>query len=84
MVYTSILIHSARMKTKGKELVKIIDICDSCAHEIFPVAVNINICRNNTVETLVRLDKKYKVVYQSKAIQLIVNKRVLTKEVQWF
>ena len=23
------------MKTKGKELVKIIDICDSCAHEIF-------------------------------------------------
>ena len=39
MVYTSILIHSARMKTKGKELVKIIDICDSCAHEIFPVAV---------------------------------------------
>ena len=46
------------MKTKGKELVKIIDICDICAHEIFPVAVNINICRNNTVETLVRLDKK--------------------------
>ena len=35
MVYTRILIHSARMKTKGKELVKIIDICDSCAHEIF-------------------------------------------------
>ena len=23
------------MKTKGKELVKIIDICHSCAHEIF-------------------------------------------------
>ena len=51
MVYTSILIHSARMKTKGKELVKIIDICDSCAHEIFPVAVNINICWNNTIQT---------------------------------
>ena len=59
MVYTSILIHSARMKTKGKELVKIIDICDSCAHEIFPVAVNINICWNNTNQTLVRLNKKY-------------------------
>ena len=37
MVYTSILIHRARMKTKGEELVKIIDICDSCAQEIFPV-----------------------------------------------
>ena len=58
MVYTRILIHSARMKTKGKELVKIIDICDSCAHEIFPVAVNINICWNNTIQTLVRLTKK--------------------------
>ena len=58
MVYTRILIHSARMKTKGKELVKIIDICDSCAHEIFPVAVNINICWNNTIQTLVRLNKK--------------------------
>ena len=23
------------MKTKGEELVKIIDICHSCAHEIF-------------------------------------------------
>ena len=51
MVYTSILIHRARMKTKGKELVKIIDICDSCAHEIFPVAVNINIWWNNTIQT---------------------------------
>ena len=58
MVYTRILIHSARMKTKGKELVKIIDICDSCAHEIFPVAVNINIYWNNTIQTLVRLNKK--------------------------
>ena len=58
MVYTRILIHSARMKTKGKELVKIIDICDSCAHEIFPVAVNINICWNNTIQTWVRLNKK--------------------------
>ena len=58
MVYTRILIHSARMKTKGKELVKIIDKCDSCAHEIFPVAVNINICWNNTIQTLVRLNKK--------------------------
>ena len=58
MVYTRILTHSARMKTKGKELVKIIDICDSCAHEIFPVAVNINICWNNTIQTLVRLNKK--------------------------
>ena len=58
MVYTRILIHSARMKTKGKELVKIIDICDSCAHEIFPVAVNINICWHNTIQTLVRLNKK--------------------------
>ena len=58
MEYTRILIHSARMKTKGKELVKIIDICDSCAHEIFPVAVNINICWNNTIQTLVRLNKK--------------------------
>ena len=58
MLYTRILIHSARMKTKGKELVKIIDICDSCAHEIFPVAVNINICWNNTIQTLVRLNKK--------------------------
>ena len=38
--------------------VKIIDICDSCAHEIFPVAVNINICWNNTIQTLVRLNKK--------------------------
>ena len=58
MVYTSILIHGARMKTKGKELVKINDVSHSCAHEIFPVAVNINICRNNTVQTLVRLNKK--------------------------
>ena len=31
MVYTCILIHSARMKTKGKEFVKIIDIWDSSA-----------------------------------------------------
>ena len=30
-----ILTHSARIKTKGKELVKIIIICDSCAHEFF-------------------------------------------------
>ena len=58
MVYTSILIHRARMKTKGKELVKIIDICDSCAHEIFPVAVNINICWNNTIQNSVKLNKK--------------------------
>ena len=58
MEYTRILIHSARMKTKGKELVKIIDICDSCAHEIFPIAVNINICWHNTIQTLVRLNKK--------------------------
>ena len=43
MVYTSILIHGVTMKTKGKELVKIMDICDSCVHEVFPVAVNINI-----------------------------------------
>ena len=28
MVYTFILIHRARMKTKGKELVEISDICD--------------------------------------------------------
>ena len=47
------------MKTKGKELVKIIDICDICAHEVFPVAVNINICWNNTIQTLVKLNKKY-------------------------
>ena len=47
------------MKTTGKELVKIIDICDSCAHVIFPVAVNINICWNNTVQTLAWLNKKY-------------------------
>ena len=62
-----------RMKTKGKELVKIIDICDSSAHEIFPVVVNINIW-NNTIQTLVRLKKKYNVVYQSKATNFVGNK----------
>ena len=40
MMYTCTLTHSVRMKTKGKDLVMIIDICDSCALEIFPVAVN--------------------------------------------
>ena len=59
MVYTRILRHNAKMKTKGKELVKINSLCDSCAHEIFPVAVNINICWNNTIQTLMRLKKKY-------------------------
>ena len=57
MVYTCILIHSTRIKTKGKELVKIIDICDSCALEIFSVAVNINICWNNTIQTILRLNE---------------------------
>ena len=37
------------MKTKGKELVKIIDISDIWALEIFPVAVTINIFWNNTI-----------------------------------
>ena len=65
MVCTCTLTHSARMKTKGKELVKIIDICDSCAHEFFPVAVNINMFWNNTIQTLLRIKKIYiyKVVY---------------------
>ena len=72
------------MKTKGKELVKIIDICNSCAHEVFPVAVNINICWNNIIQTLVGLNKKYKGVYQSKATKFVGNKRELTKEVHWF
>ena len=58
MVYKCILIHSTRIKTKGKELVKIIDISDSCALEIFPVAVNINICWNNTIQNILRLNKK--------------------------
>ena len=71
MVYTSILIHSARMKTTGKELVKIIDICDSCAHVIFPVAVNINIW-NNTVQTLVRLNKKYIKEYTNQELHRLV------------
>ena len=66
MVYTSILIHSARMKTKGKELVK---ISDSCAHVIFPVAVNINI---NTVQTLVRLNKKYIKEYINQELHRLV------------
>ena len=39
------------MKTKGKELVEISDICD----EVYTVAVNINICWNNTIQTLLRL-----------------------------
>ena len=51
MKYGAVREFYPRMKTKGKELVKIIDICDSCAHEIFPVAVNINICWNNTIQT---------------------------------
>ena len=72
MVYTSILIHSARMKTTGKELVKIIDICDSCAHVIFPVAVNINICWNNTVQTLVWLNKKYIKEYINQELHRLV------------
>ena len=58
MKYGAVQEFYPRMKTKGKELVKIIDICDSCAHEIFPVAVNINICWNNTIQTWVRLNKK--------------------------
>ena len=67
MVYTFTLTHSVRMKTKGKDLVMIIDICDSCALEIFPVAVNTNICWNKMIQTLVRLNKKiYKVGYLSK------------------
>ena len=49
MVYTFALTHSVRMKTKGKDLVMIIDICDSCALEIFPVAVNTNICWNKMI-----------------------------------
>ena len=44
-------------ETMGKELVKIIDICDSCALEIFSVAVNINICWNNTIQTILRLNE---------------------------
>ena len=72
MVYTSILIHSARMKTTGKELVKIIDICDSCAHVIFPVAVNINICWNNTVQTLAWLNKKYIKEYINRELHRLV------------
>ena len=50
--------HSTRMKTKGKELVKIIDISDSCALEIFPVAVNINICWNNTIQKYFEVKQK--------------------------
>ena len=46
------------MKTMGKELVKIIDKCDSCTLEIFPVAVTISICWNNTIQTILRLNKK--------------------------
>ena len=73
------------MKTEGKELVKIIDICNSCAHEVFPVAVNINICWNNIIQTLVGLNKKYKNQNISiKATQFVGNKRELTKEVHWF
>ena len=58
MVYICYLIHSTRMKTKGKELVKIIDISDSCALEIFPVAVNINICWNNTIQKYFEVKQK--------------------------
>ena len=46
------------MKTKGKELVKIIDISDIWALEIFPVAVNINIFWNNKIQNILRLNKK--------------------------
>ena len=45
------------MKTMGKELVKIMEKCDSCALEIFSVAVNINICWNNTIQTILRLNE---------------------------
>ena len=57
------------MKTTGKELVK---ISDSCAHVIFPVAVNINICWNNTVQTLVRLNKKYIKEYINQELHRLV------------
>ena len=45
------------MTTKGKELVKIIDKCDSCTLEIFPVAVTISIFWNNTIQTILRLNE---------------------------
>ena len=60
------------MKTTGKELVKIIDICDSCVHVIFPVAVNINICWNNTVQTLMWLNKKYIKEYINQELHRLV------------
>ena len=53
--------------------------------ENFPVAVNINICWNNTIQNFLSLQKKnYKVVYQSKVTQFIGYERELTREVHWF
>ena len=48
------------MKTKDMdlELLKIIGTCDSWANEIFPVAVKINICWDNTIQTFLRLKKE--------------------------
>ena len=53
--------------------------------ENFPVAVNINICWNNTIQNFLSLQKKnYKVVYQSKVTQIIGYEQELTREVHWF
>ena len=53
--------------------------------ENFPVAVNINICCNNTIQNFLSLQKKnYKVVYQSKVTQIIGYEQELTREVHWF
>ena len=53
--------------------------------ENFPVAVNINICWNNTIQNFLSLQKKnYKVVYQSKVTQFIGYERELTRKVHWF
>ena len=73
------------MKTKGKEFVKIIDICDSCAQKIFQLQ-SISISAGTTqFKIFLSLQKKnYKVVYQSKVTQFIGYERELTREVHWF
>ena len=78
MVYTFILIHRARMKTKGKELVEISDICDefySCSQYQYLLGQH----DSNFIEVKIYIKKK---LYSSISIKsytvnrswMIVNK----------
>ena len=58
MVYTCILIHSTRMKAKGKELVKIIDKYATVMHSRFFQLQSISISAGTTYSKCFEVKQK--------------------------